>query len=162
MKIGEKIALCRKSAGLSQEDLASRLHISRQAVSRWETGEAVPDTDKVILLSRLFAVSTDYLLIENINTGNGNVEQPKSAVLERRRKFRIVFGISLLISGILSVLAALILSGLWAAYTTHWVTALGPFRTALFKTWRIMPLILGTVLTITGGTVLWIEYRRED
>ena len=60
--IGEKIALCRKKAGMSQEALAAELNISRQAVSRWETGEATPDTDKVVQLSRLFGVTTDYLL----------------------------------------------------------------------------------------------------
>ena len=46
MELGEKIALCRKKAGLSQEALADRLGLSRQAVSRWETGAAVPDLSK--------------------------------------------------------------------------------------------------------------------
>ena len=64
MDIGKKIALCRKEAGLSQEALAAELGISRQAVSRWETGEAVPDTAKVIELSRIFSVTTDYLLLD--------------------------------------------------------------------------------------------------
>ena len=61
--IGSKISFCRKRAGMSQEELADRLDISRQAVSRWETGQAVPDTEKIIQLSRLFHVSTDYLLL---------------------------------------------------------------------------------------------------
>ena len=56
MTIGAKIAACRKRAGMSQEKLANELNISRQAVSRWETGEAVPDTEKVIQLSRIFHV----------------------------------------------------------------------------------------------------------
>lgn len=64
--IGNKISFCRKKAGMSQEALATKLNISRQAVSRWETGEAVPDTDKIIQLSRLFHVSTDYLLLDEI------------------------------------------------------------------------------------------------
>ena len=59
MTIGAKIAACRKRAGMSQEKLANELNISRQAVSRWETGEAVPDTEKVIQLSRIFYVTTD-------------------------------------------------------------------------------------------------------
>lgn len=49
---------------MSQEKLANELNISRQAVSRWETGEAVPDTEKVIQLSRIFHVTTDYLLLD--------------------------------------------------------------------------------------------------
>lgn len=64
MTIGAKIAACRKRAGMSQEKLANELNISRQAVSRWETGEAVPDTEKVIQLSRIFHVTTDYLLLD--------------------------------------------------------------------------------------------------
>ena len=64
MTIGAKIAACRKRAGMSQEKLANELDISRQAVSRWETGEAVPDTEKVIQLSRIFHVTTDYLLLD--------------------------------------------------------------------------------------------------
>lgn len=64
MIIGAKIAACRKRAGMSQEKLANELNISRQAVSRWETGEAVPDTEKVIQLSRIFHVTTDYLLLD--------------------------------------------------------------------------------------------------
>lgn len=64
MTIGTKIAACRKRAGMSQEKLANELNISRQAVSRWETGEAVPDTEKVIQLSRIFHVTTDYLLLD--------------------------------------------------------------------------------------------------
>ncbi len=75
--IGDKILALRKNASLSQEDLASSLNISRQAVSRWETGEAVPETDKIIQLSRLFNVSTDYLLIDEINNGRYGILPPK-------------------------------------------------------------------------------------
>ena len=63
MTIGAKIAACRKRAGMSQEKLANELNISRQAVSRWETGEAVPDTEKVIQLSRIFHVTTDEFIV---------------------------------------------------------------------------------------------------
>ena len=69
--IGNKIQSCRKRAGLSQETLARELGISRQAVSRWETGEAIPDTEKVIQLSRLFQVSTDYLLLDEMEKAQG-------------------------------------------------------------------------------------------
>lgn len=52
----------RKEKGLSQEELADKLGVSRQAVSKWECGEASPDTDKLILLSRLYGISIDELL----------------------------------------------------------------------------------------------------
>ena len=62
MTLGEKIIELRKKRGLSQEDLAITLGVSRQAVSKWETGESTPDTDKVVALAEYFAVTTDYLL----------------------------------------------------------------------------------------------------
>lgn len=62
MVLGEKIALLRKQKGWSQEDLAERLDISRQSVSKWESGTSVPDLDKIIKVSELFQVSTDFLL----------------------------------------------------------------------------------------------------
>lgn len=62
MTLGEKITHLRKKRGLSQEELAITLGVSRQAVSKWETGEAKPDTDKVVALAEYFEVTTDWLL----------------------------------------------------------------------------------------------------
>ena len=62
MKLPDKIAGLRKSRGISQEELAERLGVSRQAVSRWETGSAKPDANNILQLSLLFHVTTDYLL----------------------------------------------------------------------------------------------------
>ena len=62
MRLSEKIMDLRKRSGWSQEELAERLGISRQSVSKWETGESIPDIDKIIRMSELWNVSTDYLL----------------------------------------------------------------------------------------------------
>ena len=62
MTIGEKILNMRKARGWSQEDLAERLGVSRQAVSRWESDSAKPDADRIIAICDLFGVSADYLL----------------------------------------------------------------------------------------------------
>jgi len=80
MTLSEKIHQLRKGRGLSQEELALQLTVSRQAISKWELGESVPDTENVIQISKLFGVSTDYLLldahevhvnapVENVNDG---------------------------------------------------------------------------------------------
>lgn len=66
MILGEKIAYLRKQREWSQEELASRLGISRQSVSKWESGASIPDLDKVVRMSSLFGVSTDYLLKEEM------------------------------------------------------------------------------------------------
>ena len=62
MTLHEKIYELRKKNGLSQEALAESLGVSRQSVSKWETGEATPEVSKLLSLSKLFGVTTDYLL----------------------------------------------------------------------------------------------------
>lgn len=62
MSLGDKLLDLRKKAGLSQEDVADRLGVSRQTVSKWETDQTVPELIKVKLLSQLYNVSYDYLI----------------------------------------------------------------------------------------------------
>lgn len=62
MILADKISMLRKQNGWSQEELAAQLGISRQSVSKWESGNAIPDLDKIIKMSNIFGVSTDYLL----------------------------------------------------------------------------------------------------
>ena len=62
MTLGETIQAKRTAQGLSQEALAERVGVSRQAVSKWEVGDAVPDTDKLVPLARALGVSVDELL----------------------------------------------------------------------------------------------------
>lgn len=62
MKLGDKIWVCRKKAGLSQEALAEKIGVSRQAISKWETNEAAPEITKLPLLARTFGVTADWLL----------------------------------------------------------------------------------------------------
>lgn len=71
MKLGEKLQRLRKRSGLSQEQLAARLTVSRQAVSKWELDDAVPDTENVVQLSRIFGVSCDYLLLDEADERGG-------------------------------------------------------------------------------------------
>lgn len=65
MKLHEKIYSQRKLKGLSQEELAEKLGVSRQAVSKWETGEALPEITKLKCLADVFGVTTDFLLNDN-------------------------------------------------------------------------------------------------
>lgn len=62
MELSEKIQRLRKARGLSQEELAHEMGVSRQSVSKWESGQSIPDVEKIIALSDFFGVSTDYLL----------------------------------------------------------------------------------------------------
>ncbi len=66
MGLAEKITVLRNQRGFTQEKLAAELQVSRQAISKWELGATLPDTDKLIQLSEYFNVSIDYLLKDNI------------------------------------------------------------------------------------------------
>ncbi len=67
MNIADRIQNLRKVKGISQEELADKVGVSRQAVSKWESEQSIPDIDKIILMSEYFDVTTDYILkgIEN-------------------------------------------------------------------------------------------------
>ncbi|WP_162140114.1 helix-turn-helix domain-containing protein [Haploplasma axanthum] len=74
MTTGEKIAKLRKERNLTQEELADKLNVSRQAVSKWESNITFPETDKIIELSKIFSCSIDYLLLKDISTSMSNDE----------------------------------------------------------------------------------------
>lgn len=162
MKLGEKIALLRKKAGLSQEELAARLGISRQAVSRWETGSAQPDLEKVIELARLFSVTTDYLLLEEAQNRESTLSPSASdLIVERKRKFRIAFGIACVFLGLVTAISALFLAQSYAQSLTEWWTDLGRFGTAL-QSFRGVLLGAGCLLFLAGCCILLREYFRKD
>ena len=73
MILAEKIVSLRKKAGWSQEELAAQLGVTRQSVSKWEGAQSVPDMDKVVQMSRLFGVTTDYLLKDEIEEATPSV-----------------------------------------------------------------------------------------
>ncbi len=62
MNIADRILNLRKSKGISQEELADKMGVSRQSVSKWESEQSTPDVEKIILMSEFFEVTTDYLL----------------------------------------------------------------------------------------------------
>ncbi len=78
MKLNEKILYCRKRLGLSQEALAERIGVSRQAVSKWETGDAEPEISKLRSLAQVFGVTTDWLLSDAEPDEQHNKTEEKS------------------------------------------------------------------------------------
>ena len=89
MTIGERIAEERKKKGMTQEDMAEKLNLSRQAISKWESGSSFPDTENLLKLSFLFSVSVDYLLKgEMVEEKNGEEDKiTKERHSERTRHF---------------------------------------------------------------------------
>ncbi len=119
MKLHEKILYYRKKAGLSQEGLAEQLGVSRQAVSKWETGEAVPEVTKILSLAKAFNVTTDCLLnddepVEDTSksyeydrsesTGNTWVDSIPGVLGRLLRRYGWLFGVYMAVSGFLFIL----------------------------------------------------------
>lgn len=86
MTLAEKILSLRTARGMSQDDLAEKLEISRQSVSKWETGQSIPDLDKIIRLADLFGVSVDELVREGERPQPPEPPQPQVVYVERERK----------------------------------------------------------------------------
>ena len=105
MKFCDKITYLRKQKGLSQENLAEKLSVSRQAVSRWEIGTAMPDATNILLLSKLFDVTTDYLLNDDYDSDEDlpKVQKVKSDNLNQVMFYMIVIEVMILIIQFMSV-----------------------------------------------------------
>ena len=100
MDISEKLLNLRKAKNLTQEELAEKLDVSRQSVSKWETGQCVPDADKLTVLSDIFGVSVDFLLrpseidvltikAESLENQQKNLEKE---LLGKERRKRVILG----------------------------------------------------------------------
>jgi transcriptional regulator with XRE-family HTH domain len=112
---GEKLQTLRKQNGLSQEQLSSQLTISRQAISKWELDSSLPDTENIIMLSKLFNVSIDYLLKDEIeNTDDGRIKTDNITESSKRfvGGFNNILGILFSSIGLIGVLIIGILSSI--------------------------------------------------
>ena len=90
MKFSEKIYLLRKEAGMTQSELAEALHVSRQSISKWEMGTVMPDMVNIIAISKIFLVSIDYLIHDDIEVRESQkkINLPSH---NNKKKFTIVF-----------------------------------------------------------------------
>lgn len=126
MTLAEKIAALRGERKLSQGDLAEKLDVSRQSVSKWETGQAVPELEKIIKLADVFGVSVDELVREGEvpeaeppepEASPAAEPEPKIVYVERRLAGTQVLGAVLLVLGLLSVILGVAVSGNSGTYT---------------------------------------------
>lgn len=88
MKLGERLFNYRRKKGLSQEDVASKLNVTRQTISKWETDQTLPDIDKIESICELFDITTDELLKGKKNETNIAVAQ----VEDKRKKALVISG----------------------------------------------------------------------
>ena len=83
MILADKIIRLRKKNGWSQEELAYKMNVSRQAVSKWEGAQTIPDLEKILQLSLLFGVTTDYLLKDEIENEELTNDKASDSTVQR-------------------------------------------------------------------------------
>lgn len=102
MNIGEKIYNLRKKKNLSQEDLASILNVSRQTISKWETGESNPELDKIVPICNFFEISTDEFL------KGKDIVYERKLLKEQKKNKALTFSLCLIIFGIMVMISTLL------------------------------------------------------
>jgi len=100
MNIADRIQNLRKIKGISQEELADKMGVSRQAVSKWESEQSVPDIDRVIVMSEYFDVTTDYIL--------KGIENPKQA-----NEKTVNANIFVIVATVLNFIGLIVASAVW-------------------------------------------------
>ncbi|MBR5202024.1 MAG: helix-turn-helix transcriptional regulator [Clostridia bacterium] len=129
MKLCEKISLYRKKCGLSQEALAEKIGVSRQAVSKWETGDALPEVTKLKALAECFGVTVDFLLDDEADEYKPLYKNKETTGVDRfvewidtlpdklipfLKKHSVLVGVAIILFGILTVskgLPSLLMTG---------------------------------------------------
>lgn len=134
MKLSDKLVGLRKSAGMSQEELAEKLNVSRQAVSRWEMGTAMPDAVNILQLSKLFHVTTDYLLNEEYES-DADLPQVRAVKADGVHQGMILLVTLEVMSLILQFTAAVLLQSTFFTVLSFlpFVAAVGGFEYAYQK-----------------------------
>ena len=155
MTMGEKLQLLRKSRGLSQEQLAAELDVSRQAISKWECGDSTPDLDKLRAICAYFGVTTDHLIWEN------EEDAPKAAVPAKERAAR---GRNEVFSN--ALLSALLLAGIAALWSSlrisfandamvHIILAVAAIAAAILSmtAWKQRGRVIAPLIAATGAVL---------
>ena len=155
MTMGEKLQLLRKSRGLSQEQLAAELDVSRQAISKGECGDSTPDLDKLRAICTYFGVTTDHLIWEN------QEDAPKAAVPAKERAAR---GRNEVFSN--ALLSALLLAGIAALWSSlrisfandamvHIILAVAAIAAAILSmtAWKQRGRVIAPLIAATGAVL---------
>lgn len=109
MTLSEKIYELRRQSGMSQEELAERLKVSRQSISRWENGSAQPDASNLSQLAKLFNVTADYLINEEYNSDT-DVPIVKNTEIQAKKKILKILGACITLFGLIGNFVIYILS----------------------------------------------------
>ncbi len=133
MKLSDKILTLRKRGGMSQEELAEKLNVSRQTVSRWELGSAQPDANNILQISKLFGVTADYLL--NDDSSDNDLPNVKKVREDHSRQILIYLVTLEIMVLIMQFMCVFILQNVFFGVMSFipFVAAIGGFEYAFQK-----------------------------
>lgn len=155
MTMGEKLQLLRKSRGLSQEQLAAELDVSRQAISKWECGDSTPDLDKLRAICTYFGVTTDHLIWENEEAApKAAVPAKEHASRGRNEVFSNVLLLVLLLAGIAALWSSLRISFADDAMV-HIILAVAAIAAAILSmtAWKQRGRVIAPLIAATGAVL---------
>ncbi len=164
MKIGNKLSQLRKLSGMTQEQLAEKINVSRQTISKWESDSTSPDLESIVKISRIFHVSLDDLLtdadtgVTNRNDEQITLEDLMKINLHNRKMTLLLIGglIFIMVSALnFAYVFALQSTTLSTQYMLYRYIATGQYASAPVNYMRLM---IPSMITGAVGLVLFISY----
>lgn len=153
MSLSEKLYTLRKKSGLSQEQLAEQLNVSRQAISKWESGASCPESDKLIAISNYFNVSLDYLMKEDNEQSKDTPQATQSETAQMAERTQRSVGFIICIGGIICLIVWGLLSMLnpTASNQISESSMITIDGNGVFLILCIVSIVVGAVLLLKGS-----------
>ena len=167
MNVGEKIKTIRKMAGMTQEELAEKMNVSRQTISKWEKEISSPDLDSAIILCQLFEISLDDFLKGGRSVKEEKISLQDMIKINRRSQKMTILLLSGLFFLMIGALASIFIAALESTtssiqYMLYRYIAVGQYASAPINYGRLMaPAILLIVMGVILGMAYVIEKWRE-
>lgn len=167
MKIGMKINQLRKLSGMTQEQLAEKLNVSRQTISKWESDNTSPDLESIVKISRIFHVSLDNLLREEETDIANRIDEQitledlmKINLYNRKLMLLLISGLIFIMVSILNFAYVIALQSttLSTQYMLYRYIVTGQYENAPIDYMRLMA---PSIITVVIGVILFIIYTIE-
>ena len=172
MNVGEKIKKIRKMAGMTQEELAEKMNVSRQTISKWEKEISSPDLESAIVLCDLFEISLDDLLKGGQSVKEEKISLQDMIKINQRNQKQTILLISGLFFLIIGALAALFIAAIQSTtssieYMLYRYIATGQYTSAPINYGRltapaILLIAIGVILSMVYVIEKWKEKKRDE
>jgi transcriptional regulator with XRE-family HTH domain len=156
MNLADRIQYLRKKKGISQEELAEKMLISRQAVSKWESGQSAPDLEKIVMLSDYFEVTTDYLLkgvepqqskVQEVDTEGEPTKGSAAKLMDKKEADAMIFTVTGTAINVIALITAI----------TVWFDVQRPYAVGI----GLIMMVVGCVMFAIGQIACAKESRPK-